>query len=165
MVNKSTVSKGESGETEDDSEMKQDDDVIVLDDENEEEKGDGEQKEEGEEADSSLNSESQNSVIEEGEKSISGGENNENEFETPQPKKKRTIQRDKSLGTSLIEIPGTPILRNVTDVDRVPTSEKFAVDICDHKPFEMEANTPSGSYQKIVDLTRKFKSNPVPPSS
>jgi hypothetical protein len=85
------------------------------------------------------------------------GEKKEKTFVTPRKKSKV----DDLLGTSLVQIPGTPILSNITEVDRVPTSEKFSENICEHKAFEMESNTPTGSYQKIVDLTRSFKSNPA----
>ncbi len=38
----------------------------------------------------------------------------------------------------------------------VPTSEKFSENICEHRCFEMDSGTPTGSYKRIVDLTREF---------
>ena len=45
----------------------------------------------------------------------------------------------------------TPIVNNV--------SEKFSENICEHKPYEMNAQTPTGSYRTIVKLTKEFKSS------
>lgn len=163
-ANKSTLSTKDD-ENNESNEGELEDESIESGESNENEKEEGEEGE-GE----SLNS-SQKSELEEGEQSTSsvengGGGGDGEEFESPKKKTKklRTSGKDKRLGTSMIEIPGTPILRNVTEVDRVPTSEKFSANICEHKAFEMEANiTPSGSYQKIVELTRKYKSNPFMP--
>lgn len=60
-------------------------------------------------------------------------------------------------GTSFNEIPGTPIAYNDKGNMMVPTSAKFSENICEHRCFEMESGTPTGSYQRIVDLTREFK--------
>lgn len=62
------------------------------------------------------------------------------------------------LGTSFNEIPGTPIVENVKGMTMVPDIDKFSVDICEHKSYEMTNGTPTGSYQRIVNLTREFKS-------
>ena len=87
--------------------------------------------------------------------------NKSNEFSSP---KKRKISskssKDNLLGTSFTEIPGTPIVNNSTGgIDRVPNWDKFSENICPHKEFEMDpSTTPTGSYQKIVKLTKSFKS-------
>lgn len=39
----------------------------------------------------------------------------------------------------------------------VPDWEKFSQNICEHKMYEMNEGTPTGSYQKIVNLTREYK--------
>ena len=38
----------------------------------------------------------------------------------------------------------------------VPNSDKFSENICEHRCFEMDSGTPTGSYKRIVDLTREF---------
>lgn len=38
----------------------------------------------------------------------------------------------------------------------MPNSEKFSENICEHKCYEMSSGTPTGSYKRIVDLTREF---------
>ena len=86
-----------------------------------------------------------------------------NEFSSPKKRKISTKSSSKAkksmLGTSFTEIPGTPIVNNtIGGVDRVPNWEKFSENICPHKEFEMDPNTtPTGSYQKIVKLTKSFK--------
>ena len=54
---------------------------------------------------------------------------------------------------------GTPIVNNVAEISRVPDSDKFSENICEHKPYEMNAQTPTGSYRTIVKLTKEFKSS------
>ena len=93
--------------------------------------------------------------------------NETNEFVSPKKRKRAeksssvSSKSKKSLhGTSFTEIPGTPIVNNTMGgTDKVPDWEKFSENICAHKPFEMNPQTPTGSYQNIVKLTKKFKSN------
>lgn len=63
---------------------------------------------------------------------------------------------DTMHGVSFNEIPGTPIVDNAKGMSMVPDSDKFSVDICEHRCYEM-TGTPSGSYKRIVDLTREFQ--------
>ena len=63
-------------------------------------------------------------------------------------------------GASLNEILGTPIVNNVKGITNVPDWEKFSENICEHKPYEMNSQTPTGSYKNIVRLTREYKSSP-----
>jgi len=60
-------------------------------------------------------------------------------------------------GISFNEIPGTPIVDNSKGVSSVPDWAKFSENICEHKCFEMGSEVSTGSYQKIVSLTREFK--------
>ena len=39
----------------------------------------------------------------------------------------------------------------------MPDWAKFSENICEHKCFEMGSEVSTGSYQKIVNLTREFK--------
>lgn len=72
-------------------------------------------------------------------------------------KKTKKLQAVEKIGTSFTEILGTPVLSNATDEKSVPNWEKFSENICEHRSFEMESNTPTGNYQNIVRLTREFK--------
>lgn len=73
-----------------------------------------------------------------------------------QAKKRKSL--GEKHGTAVIAIPGTPIIDNVSNVKQVPNWEKFSENICEHKPFDMENMSTSGSYQNIVKLTRDYKS-------
>jgi hypothetical protein len=86
--------------------------------------------------------------------------NKSNEFSSPKKRKISSKSKESLLGTSFTEIPGTPIVNNTTGgIDRVPNWNKFSENICPHKEFEMDpSTTPTGSYQKIVKLTKSFKS-------
>lgn len=46
---------------------------------------------------------------------------------------------------------------NFEGVSSVPDWEKFSENICEHRCFEMGSEASTGSYQKIVNLTREFK--------
>jgi hypothetical protein len=84
------------------------------------------------------------------------------EFKSPKKRKKISHEH----GTSLIEIPGTPIVNTPLNamgtnfVDKVPDWEKFSESICPHKEFDMEGQTPTGSYKKIVKITRQLRTSP-----
>ena len=95
---------------------------------------------------------------------IDENSNQSNEFASPKKRKqssKSSMSKNKKnlLGTSFTEIPGTPIVNDsIGGVRKVPEWGKFSENICAHKPFEMNSNTPTGSYQNIVKLTKMFKS-------
>jgi hypothetical protein len=72
------------------------------------------------------------------------------------PMKRKREEEQSLLGMSLTEIPGTPILNSLSGVKQVPDREKFSIGIEAHKPYEMHTDA-TGSYQNIVELTRKFK--------
>jgi hypothetical protein len=94
---------------------------------------------------------------------IEESDNEENNDPFTSPKKR--LKRNDAHGTSFIEILGTPIINTPigtienNNVNSVPNWEKFSESICAHKPFEMDAQTPTGSYKNIVKLTREFKSS------
>ena len=84
-------------------------------------------------------------------------------FTTPINRNKRRkaiIEQDELHGSVSKKIPGTPIIQNISGVDRVPTWENFSQNICDHRAFEMEASQTAslGNFQNIIELTREFKS-------
>lgn len=62
-----------------------------------------------------------------------------------------------SYGTAVVAIPGTPVVESIGGIKHVPDWQKFSENICEHKPFDMENVTTSGSYQNIVKLTREFQ--------
>ena len=74
-------------------------------------------------------------------------------------KRRRYNQQKSELGTSFTEILGTPIVNNAKEINKVPDWDKFSENICEHKPYEMNSQTPSGSYVKIVKLTKDFKTS------
>lgn len=74
-------------------------------------------------------------------------------------KRRRFNQQKSELGTSFTEILGTPIVNNAKEINKVPDWDKFSENICEHKPYEMNSQTPSGSYVKIVKLTKDFKTS------
>ncbi len=78
---------------------------------------------------------------------------------TSSAKRRRYNQQKSELGTSFTEILGTPIVNNVKEINKVPDWDKFSENICEHKPYEMNSQTPSGSYVKIVKLTKDFKTS------
>ncbi len=87
------------------------------------------------------------------------------EANDPYSSPKKRLKQDELHGTSFVEILGTPIINTpigtteTNNVNSVPNWEKFSESICAHKPFEMDAQTPTGSYKNIVKLTRQFKSS------
>ena len=88
---------------------------------------------------------------------------NDANFSTPSNNriKKRKILDDQreEYGNVSIKIAGTPILENISGVEKVPSWEKFSANICDHRPFEMESSINAiGNFKNIIELTRKFKS-------
>ena len=85
-------------------------------------------------------------------------EENEVNLEEGEEAPKKSRLRKSIHGTSFIEIPGTPIVNDLSGVSILPTCDKFSENICEHKPFDMGDQTPKGSYQNIVKLTRDFKS-------
>ena len=105
---------------------------------------------------------SKDESIEEGEADTTGSSNGtkslspevdaDDKFNSP--KKRKTI--DLAHGTSFTEILGTPIVVGQASGSSVPDLEKFSDGICPHKPYEMDAQTPMGSYKNIVKLTREF---------
>lgn len=80
-------------------------------------------------------------------------ENNNNESSFSSPKRNQNM-----LGESLSEIQGTPIVETSGSINKLPDIDKFSDGICAHKAYEMDAQTPVGSYKNIVKLTREFKS-------
>ena len=88
----------------------------------------------------------------------------EEKEEQVSPTKKRKSLGEKH-GTAVIVIPGTPVINDVTEVKRVPNWESFCENICEHKPFDMENMSTSGSYQNIVKLTRDYKNKSTHSSS
>lgn len=95
------------------------------------------------------------STEEEGEE---GQEDSVSNIQSPNKRRRKSITKSE-LGTSFTEIQGTPIVNNVADITKVPNWEKFSENICEHKPYEMNAQTPTGSYQNIVKLTKEFKTS------
>ncbi len=113
----------------------------------------------------SLNSTNEQIVTEETQdgEMVDENEITNNEFTTPvNNRKKRKILQEEAeqVGNVSIKISGTPILQNVSGVDQVPSWEKFSVNICDHRAFEMDANAANstGHFKKILQLTRNLKS-------
>ena len=45
------------------------------------------------------------------------------------------------------------------EINKVPDWNKFSENICEHKPYDMNSQSTSGSYDKIVKLTKDFKSS------
>lgn len=78
---------------------------------------------------------------------------------TPNVSKKRKRKTEnEDLGNVSMQIPGTPVVHNMSGVERVPNWENFSKDICDHKPFEMDPSVNAiGNFQNIIEMTRKFK--------
>lgn len=105
---------------------------------------------------STNTSQNTNTDVEEANNQENSQDADQNEYSSP---KKRRKLDDSIHGTSFTEILGTPIVNNVKGINRVPDWEQFSKDICEHKPFEMDSRTPTGSYQNIVKLTKEYKSN------
>ena len=68
------------------------------------------------------------------------------------------INEKEDYGSVLSEISGTPIVVNLSGVNKVPNADNFSIDISDFKPYDMLSNS-TGNYQNIVKLTRQFKQN------
>jgi hypothetical protein len=74
----------------------------------------------------------------------------------------RSQSKTSMLGTSFNAIPGTPIVNNsFGGILKLPEGINFSENICAHKPFEMNSNTPTGSYQKIQKITKELKTKPT----